>query len=71
MRGSGGLFQNLKTFGQAADNVFYQFGFLHFAVMYRTGILTQRSVQHTFKPVGGQVKAVEAAAIIVLSPSIM
>jgi hypothetical protein len=35
----------------------------------RTGILTQSSVQHTFKPVGGQVKAVEAAAIIVLSPS--
>ena len=42
MRGPGGLFQNLETFGLAADNVLYQFSFLHFAVIYRTGILNQK-----------------------------
>jgi hypothetical protein len=53
---SGGLFQNLQTFGQAADYVLYQFGFLHFVVMYRTKTLNQSSVHHTFKPVRRQAK---------------
>jgi hypothetical protein len=41
MRGSGGLLQNLEVFGQAGDNLFYQFGLLHFAVMYRAWIPNQ------------------------------